>query len=431
MARKKKVDASVQNLINVEYDNSIISNISLHIENESGVIDNNTTVNSEVNIINKPKRGRKSKKDLLLTNAISNNSSISNNVLQKGELEELKDENSLINLNVDENHEMQQIKTVAKKRGRKPKGGKIIQQISNAVNVKETKSNVILHLKCHIKDLNNNIISNNVNGYDFMSNKNELYEVISNNENVFLNVKNNTNTDANINDNIFSNIIPNINNGNYKNNHYEEEYNNNMNDDDDDNYKANKNNDLKDLWKKLKNLQHNLHLNNINDKKSACFWCTYEFDNPSIYIPKHYIKESYHVYGCFCSPECATAYLMEENIDSSTKFERYHLLNHIYSKIYDYKKNIKPAPKPYYMLEKFYGNLNIQEYRSLLKNERLFLVVDKPLTRILPELHEDNDDFIINNKIISSNTYQIKRKLLQKQSKNNILSEKFGLQQTS
>ena len=431
MARKKKVDASVQNLINVEYDNSIISNISLHIENESGLIDN-TTVNSEVNIINKPKRGRKSKKDLLINNAISNNSSINNNVLQKGEIEELKDENSLINLNADENHEIQQVKTVAKKRGRKPKGGKIIQQISNAVNVKETKSNVILHLKCHLKDLNNNIISNNVNGYDFMSNKNELYEVISNNENVFLNVNNNnTNTDENINDNIFSNIIPSINNGNYKNNHYEEEYNNNMNDDDDDNYKANKNNDLKDLWKKLKNLQHNLHLNNINDKKSACFWCTYEFDNPSIYIPKHYIKESYHVYGCFCSPECATAYLMEENIDSSTKFERYHLLNHIYSKIYDYKKNIKPAPKPYYMLEKFYGNLNIQEYRSLLKNERLFLVVDKPLTRILPELHEDNDDFIINNKIISSNTYQIKRKLLQKQSKNNILSEKFGLQQTS
>jgi hypothetical protein len=82
-------------------------------------------------------------------------------------------------------------------------------------------------------------------------------------------------------------------------------------------------------------------------------------------------------------------------------------------------------------LEKFYGNLNIQEYRSLLKNERLFLVVDKPLTRILPELHEDNDDFIINNKIIPSNTYQIKRKILQKQNKTNILSEKFGLQQNA
>jgi hypothetical protein len=121
---------------------------------------------------------------------------------------------------------------------------------------------------------------------------------------------------------------------------------------------------------------------------------------------------------------------MEENIDSSAKFERYQLLNHIYSKIYEYKKNIKPSPNPYYMLEKYYGNLSIQEYRSLLRNERLFLIVDKPLTRILPELHEDNDDFIINNKIIPSNTVPMKGKLRKKiQSKSNILTEKFGLTQ--
>ena len=80
------------------------------------------------------------------------------------------------------------------------------------------------------------------------------------------------------------------------------------------------------------------------------------------------------------------------------------------------------------MLDKFYGNLNIQEYRALLKSERLFLVVDKPLTRILPEFHEDNDDFIINNKIIPSNTYQIKRKMTNKNlTKTNILNEKFGM----
>jgi hypothetical protein len=74
--------------------------------------------------------------------------------------------------------------------------------------------------------------------------------------------------------------------------------------------------------------------------------------------------------------------------------------------------------------------LSIQEYRALLRNERLFLIVDKPLTRILPELHEDNDDFIINHKIIPSNTYQVKKKIQRKsQSKNNILNEKFGLVQ--
>ena len=117
---------------------------------------------------------------------------------------------------------------------------------------------------------------------------------------------------------------------------------------------------------------------------------------------------------------------MSENIDSSVKFERYYLLNYIYSKIYDYKKNIKPAPNPHHLLDKFYGNMTIQEYRSLFKNERLFLIVEKPLTRILPELHEDNDDFIINNKIIPSNAYQVK-KSFKKINKNNIVNETFGI----
>ena len=191
--------------------------------------------------------------------------------------------------------------------------------------------------------------------------------------------------------------------------------------------------ETKEIWRKLKLLEQNLHVNNISDKKSACFWCSHDFDNPAIYIPKHYIKDTYHVYGCFCTPECAVAHLMNENIDSSTKFERYHLMNHIYSKIYDYTKNIKPAPDPHYMLDKFYGNLTIQEYRALLKSERLFLIVDKPLTRILPEFHEDNDEFIINNKIIPSNNFQIKKKNMQSSStkkpmhKGAIVNEKFGL----
>ena len=290
-------------------------------------------------------------------------------------------------------------KPVAKKRGRKPKGGKIIQQIVPLNNNKEPKPNVILHLKCSLKDLQSNLIQGaEIQSFNFQPTNQLTYDIINSESNIF-----NKQEQPKI---VYDEI-----------------------DYDDEDDRSVKENDTKEVWKKLKVLEHNLHINNISDKKSACFWCTYEFDNPPVYIPKHFIKDSYHVYGCFCSPECGTAYLMEENIDSSAKFERYHLINHIYSKIYDYKKNIKPAPNPYYMLEKYYGNLTIQEYRSLLRNERLFLVVDKPLTRILPELHEDNDDFIINNKIIPSNNYQFKRKLQKKQTKNNILSERFGLSQ--
>jgi len=185
-------------------------------------------------------------------------------------------------------------------------------------------------------------------------------------------------------------------------------------------------NNLKEIWKKLSELEILLHNNDTSDKKSSCFWDTCEFDNPPIYIPKYELNGSIHVYGCFCCPECGVAFLMRENIDSATKFERYHLMNRIYGKIYNYEKNIKPAPNPYYTLDKYYGNLTIPQYRKLLKHERLLLIVDKPLTRQLPELHQDNDDFIINNNSIPSSKYKLRRKG-NKQTKNDILNEKFGI----
>jgi hypothetical protein len=85
------------------------------------------------------------------------------------------------------------------------------------------------------------------------------------------------------------------------------------------------------------------------------------------------------------------------------------------------------------MLEKFYGNLSIQEYRSLLRNERLFIIVDKPLTRILPELLDDNDEFILNSKIIpSNNNYQLKSRMQKRKAdKNTIVNEKFGMNITT
>jgi hypothetical protein len=366
----------------------------------------------------KQKRGRKSKKDIQLAiDKKLNEELISKQETNTNEI--IIEDNITCSIQeTDENIEIVQ-KPGAKKRGRKPKGGKIIQQVVHLNNNKDSKPNIILHLKCSLKDLQTNtLLSSNVESFNFSECKGDLsYEVINSSDvsfvkNSYLDVSNeNINNNKLYNDETFNNY-----------------------DDDDEETTFNKDSETKEIWKKLKQLEHNLHINNISDKKSACFWCTYEFDNPPVYIPKHMIKKSYQVYGCFCSPECSTAYLMEENIDSSTKFERYHLINHIYSQIYDYKKNIKPAPNPYYMLEKYYGNLNIQEYRALLRNDRLFLIVDKPLTRILPELHEDNDDFIINNKIIPSNTYQIKKKLQRKtqtqtQNKNNIFNEKFSVQQ--
>ena len=388
----------------------------------------------------KPKRGRRSKKDIELANAAaalkSANSSSNNLCLSTTDINNPSSENdsenkikSVIDSLETSECENVVVKPPPKKRGRKPKGGKIIQQNLHAQPKKEEKPNIILHLKCSMKDLSENsefhMKNNTIESFTF--GKNDLaYEVIENcyetPNSTTINNKNNNFQQVY---SIESDLLPPQNSDNTTsiatlNKKYANEIDDNC--------------ETKEIWRKLKLLEQNLHVNNISDKKSACFWCSYDFDNPSIYIPKHYIKDTYHVYGCFCTPECATAHLMNENVDSSTKFERYHLMNHIYSKIYDYTKNIKPAPDPHYMLDKFYGNLTIQEYRALLKSERLFLIVDKPLTRILPEFHEDNDEFIINHKIIPSNNFQIKKKNMQSSSttkkpahKGAIVNEKFGL----
>ena len=117
---------------------------------------------------------------------------------------------------------------------------------------------------------------------------------------------------------------------------------------------------------------------------------------------------------------------MNENIDTSIKFERYYLLNSIYGPIYNYNKSIKPAANPHYLLNKFYGNLTINEYRKLFQCEQVVYMVKKPLTNVLPELYEDNNDFFIGNKIIQNNAIEIKKKVV-KNAKSSILNEAFGI----
>jgi len=329
------------------------------------------------------------------------------------------------------------IETIVKKRGRKPKGGKLIMKQPEKLNTTTPIANIILHLKCSMHDLNehNNIISQLVTD-PLVYNPTLPPNILAYNKTSFslYDVANELDTQQKCNQfdttkHAYIDYDPNQSSNICKSCSV------NMKDDivDNDDYSDI---NIKDVNTKLKQLKIQLYKNVNPDKKSACFWCTYDYDNPSCYIPKYEMDSQIFGYGSFCRPECAVAYLMKENIDDSTKFERYHLLNMIYSKVYDFKRNIKPAPNPYYLLDKFYGNLSIQEYRKLLKTEHMLLVIDKPLTRILPELHEDNDDFISNiygntntSTAQSGGAYKVKRdsEKQKSQTKSSIMKERFGL----
>ena len=394
--------------------------------NPNSVIDESiiSNVNNDVPVVvQKSKRGRKPNslnKKTLEQNKINVASTSETITTTTANTHDKQNDNDII-----ENNDIQspnaETKPPLKKRGRKPKGGKIIHNVVIDNSNKVEKPNIILHLKCFLKDLNNQFINNvdNIDSYKFPSKNNLSYDVINEDSpsTVAGDIDNKQKPNNKIIHVINSTYNPNIEINNdlhgHTNSHTPIHTSASASASTNTNVHTNTH-DTKEIYKKLKDLEMNLHLNNIQDKKSACFWCTCDFDNPPIYIPKYFLKESYHVYGCFCTPECGVAYLMNESIDSSTKFERYHLMNHIYAKIYNYTKNIKPSPSPFYMLEKYYGNLSINEYRALIRNDRLFLIVDKPLTRIMPELHVDNEDFIINNKIISTNNFQVTKKSHQK-----------------
>ena len=247
-------------------------------------------------------------------------------------------------------------KAIPGRRGRKPKGGKIIANKTITDN-NYTIENIIVHLQCNTTDINN---SNNTNSdityYDF--NDNGIYNTLHNN------TISNTTTIDNI---LINSNITTI-----------EENNNN-------NHEPNETNNINS---KIKHLHKKLNCNISPSSKSACFWCSYDFDNSPIHIPKYILNNYYYVYGNFCSFECAIAHLFKENINSTTVQERYNLFCAIYS---NYKNihTIKPAPCPYYTLNKYCGNFTISEYRKLFDNNRFLLVIDKPITHELPELHEE------------------------------------------
>tara|TARA_Y100001958_G_C21245945_1_gene575995 strand:- start:990 stop:1970 length:981 start_codon:yes stop_codon:yes gene_type:complete len=299
----------------------------------------------------------------------------------------------------DENSADKNVTKVPKKRGRKPKGGKIITNSLEKNTVSNHEINIIMHLKCNSGDIKQkSTFFSNVKPHQDSNTKLSFFPISSsktpepeNNETI---------SGSNITTpNTSPDISPTTSNGG---------------------------DNKGEIHKKIRELAISLHSNNISNKKSACFWCSYDFENPPIYIPKYKLNDSYHCYGCFCSPECATSYLFKEPINTSLMFKRYNLLNFIYGKIYNHTKSFKPAPDPYYTLEKYYGTLTIEEYRKLNDNKQLLFIVDKPLTRVLPELHEDNEDFILNtHSIPSSSKYTLRKK--PKKTQSQIMSENFNL----
>jgi hypothetical protein len=246
---------------------------------------------------------------------------------------------------------------IPRKRGRKPK----IEKIMNEPKEMESVSNIILHLP-----INFNKKTNNPNAFE---NTQSFYEIQNNLKKMDKNIE----STVNLNDYIKErNEIYNQNNIIFL--RYNE---------------SNKKNE----WPKSTNYD--------------CLWDSYPFSNIPFGIPIKKNKNVVHMFGNFCSPECAAAYCftMNDNI-----WEKYSLLNDIYGK----NKPIRIANSKL-LLKKFGGIYTIDEFRSLnINNSKIYKVCLPPILSLIPTLEETNIDindtlYFEKNELKKINKFKLQR----------------------
>lgn len=314
---------------------------------------------------------------------------------------------------------------IPKKRGRKPKDSVITTLNNNDTPIKKDN---ILHLKISNKDLDTNILTGDIYKYNPNINEPSPYDPKIGNltllnpdmeENNFLtniDVKNNKKPSI-------TNKQLNNKNKNQENSNFESFYNFQENKE-----KTNENlNNLLDINISRENLKSNdeennnfdkcLNTNNTCMKKKKinrimvyfneynnrnewpsssnikCLWCCHNFDSIPCALPMKYFNDIFYVFGNFCSPECAAAYNFESNDEDKELWERYTLLNYLYSIILD-KPNIyiKLAPSRL-SLKIFGGLLDINEFRECNNNYyQNYRIVLPPMVSIIPSIEEIKKD---------------------------------------
>lgn len=127
----------------------------------------------------------------------------------------------------------------------------------------------------------------------------------------------------------------------------------------------------------------------------SCYWCVHRFENAPFGIPINYKNGTFEVFGCFCSLECATAHNFSENRSHDEMWERYQLIN-MMSRQMNLGNIVRCAP-PRLSLKMFGGNMDIETFRNMGKNNKLMNVNFPPMTSITQQLEEINDFEISND----------------------------------
>jgi hypothetical protein len=316
-------------------------------------------------------------------------------------------EDSIYSINNTQDKAEPDTKILPKKRGR-PRKNKILDKVPNIIDIKK---------KININNENRELILHlPIFGKEEHTKKNINSDIISDNmsENVS-DIINTSNMDKNedTQDNIFT--------LSEQNNSEESELSNDLICE----LKAknklikslrDENNELKRLiqdtsatmYKEIKTVPMNVSFVSIENGQQiicentdiACWWCTYQFNSFPCFIPDKYINNTFYVFGCFCSFNCASAYNM--NLADYKVSERNSILRKLYAIIYGNYSEIPLAPSRE-VLKKYGGPISIEEYRQLFSN------ITKEYKLLLPSML--NQNVYIEEKIIDKNNLDKNNKL--------------------
>jgi hypothetical protein len=158
--------------------------------------------------------------------------------------------------------------------------------------------------------------------------------------------------------------------------------------------------------------EHNKKKKWPNSTNIDCLWCCHSFDSFPFGIPIKNYDDIFYMFGNFCSAECCAAYNFD-NINTCESYERYSLINYLYSN----NKEIKLAG-PRLSLKKFGGQLSINEFRKnnniYNKNYKLLIPPMISLIPLIEEVNLTDDNINIDN---NDNLFNLDNELKLKRSK--------------
>jgi hypothetical protein len=132
----------------------------------------------------------------------------------------------------------------------------------------------------------------------------------------------------------------------------------------------------------------------------ACLWCCHQFKNTPWGIPFKFANDKFQLFGNFCMPNCALAYILQNYKDDDYLWEKVALLNLLFFKVCGQYKNITPAFDKM-ALKMFGGTLEIDEYRGIIaENEKSYSIEFPPCNTIIPMLEEIYKKTNLNNTFI-------------------------------